>query len=178
MATTVEVLSVSAALVSAIGGAFAAWAAFRSAASARLAQESADTSERRVSLRDLTSTARAVVIEAQRVAVRGGELKREHQSLAIMSGASISSSLDLSLAAVEAKLTEAKEQAKHAELFASSSSNLEHASSEEIDRVQLRLSDSLKKAQATLEDFDREHGIIERQCAARRQSMDQAKYAR
>ena len=178
MSTAVEILSVAASLASAVGGAFAAWAAFKSAKSAQVAQESAARSERRADLRELTATANAVIIEALRVVDRANELKLAHRSLAIMSGMSVSSSLDLSLAAVDAKIAKVNEQVQHAELFANNPTNLEHASAEDIDRVHLRLSASLKAVQAMLEDLGREYAIVESQCAGRRESMDRAKYAR
>ena len=178
MATTLEFLSVSAALVSAVGGAFAAWAAFRSARSAQAAQDSAERSERRASVRELVSIANAVLIDAQRVASLANEVRQTNHSLAIMSGMSASSRLNLLTAELDKKLAHVTEQAEHAKLYASIPNSLEHAPSEEIDRVHLRLSASSKAIQSAIQDLVREHAIAESQCAERREIMDRAKFAR
>jgi hypothetical protein len=178
MASTVEIFSSAAAVASAVGGAFAAWAAFRSAKSAQVAQDSAERSERRVVLREVASIATEILVEVHRVSARGSELRLIYRSLATMSGMSTSSSLDVSLAAVDEKVSRAIVQSQHAELFANGATNLQHAPPDEIDRVQLRLSASLTSIRATLQDLDREYAIVEGQSAERRQSMDRAKYAR
>ena len=72
---TPEVVSTVAAIVSAIGGAFAALAAFRSADSARVAQQAAVAAELRAALRQIGTTATEMLIEAERIASRGNDLK-------------------------------------------------------------------------------------------------------
>ena len=66
-----EIISSVAAVVSAVGGTFAAVAAFRSAESARVAQQAGTAAKHRAALRQVNITAAEVLIEAERIADRG-----------------------------------------------------------------------------------------------------------
>lgn len=178
MTNITDWLSLAAALVSAVGGAFAARAAFLSARSAREAQQAADAAERRASLRDIATAAAAVLVEEKRVSVLVDQVKQTHRALSTLSGASRSSRLDLYVDAAEQKRTEAGSLAEDAKLFAEGAKSLEGVPPEEIDRIQLRQTNSLKKVQTLREDLEREHDSVEAQCAQIRDSMDRARLAR
>lgn len=166
MAITPDIVSATAAVVSAIGGAFAAWAAFRSAGSARVAQQAAADSERRASLRQIATTASEVLIEAQRVESRGHDLKSAYRSLFVIAGSGGGSRQALYDTAVDEKLKEAQGLADSAKVFSSSPRSLEDAPPDEIDRVQLKLSTALTKVRALREDIEREFTSAEGQSAA------------
>ncbi len=124
MADPSAIISAVAAVVSAIGGGFAAVAAFRSAASARDARESAEISEKRAALRQLTVTANEVLVEARRAESRGAELKLAYRALFIFGGSSGGSNEGSYLAEVDKKLAEVTKLSEHARPFASGQDGL------------------------------------------------------
>lgn len=107
---TAEVVSAAAAVVSAIWGAFATWAAFRSADSARASQRAVEESERKTALREVAVTAAEIKVEEQRAAARGAEVALASRALEAFSGSYGNSSTQLMVSAVNEKLAAAKER--------------------------------------------------------------------
>ena len=173
-----ELLNLGITFASALGGAFAAWAAWRSAGHAKAAQESADLAERRAVLREISGAASAVLVEQSRIASRAGELKLGYRSLSTLSGASSSSNLTLLIARIDETLKVVEALATDAKLFSNNAQALAKAPPEEHDRVVTRMRESLIKAQGYREDLEREHTQVESQCAERRESMDRTRLAR
>lgn len=165
---TPEVVSAAAAVVSAVGGAFAAIAAFRSADSARVAQQAAATAELRAALRQIGVTATEVLIEAERIASRGDDLKIAYRSLFIFAGQVGGSREALYDSAVDEKMKHATELSEYSKLFASNTGKLDSAPPEEIDRIQVRLSSILTEIRALREDIEREISGVEGQSATYR----------
>lgn len=175
---TTELFSLAASVVSAMGGGFAAWAAFRSAGSAREAQKSAEESERRASLRRVSETASAVSVEADRILIRGERLKLGYRSLFTLSGGTNHSKLPQYLDVIEEKMRKAAAFGVDASLFAGEPKLLAEATAEDVDRVQLRLAHSLVTVRGIREDLEREETGVESQCAELRESMDRTRLAR
>lgn len=171
MATTAEIVSATSAVVSAIGGAFAAWAAFRSADSARVAQQAAKDTEHSASLRQIAVTASEVIIEAQRVDSRGGDLKRAYRTLFAFAGANSNSRLERYDVAIDEKIKIAANIKHHAKLFTSWPGSLEKAPSEEFDRVQILLSTNLNELGALREGIEREFSSVEGQSSTYRDKV-------
>ena len=144
-----EVASAVAAVVSAIGGCAAALAAFRSARSAETASRGAEEVQRRAALRELSSTAALVVLEAKRVELRAHEFH-------LAAG-----SLDIAAIHAQAEITkihfqsQAKEIIADAALFVGGAKSLRLASLEEIDRVGTRMSEHLNIVSSAREELER-----------------------
>lgn len=173
-----ELLNLGITFASALGGAFAAWAAWRSAGHAKAAQDSADLAERRAVLREISSAASSVLVEQSRIANRADELKLSYRNLFALSGASSSSNLTLLIARIDEKLKAVEALAADAKLFSNNAVALVKAPPEEHDRVITRMRESLIKMQGCREDLEREHNQVESQCAERRESMARTRAAR
>lgn len=163
-----EIISAGAAVVSAIGGGFAALAAFRSAASARATQQSAAAAEHRAALRQIGQTATEVVIEGQRVAERANYLKSAYGSLFVFAGQSGGSRQARYDLAVDEKIKRASDLCDYAKVFTSISGKLDDAPPEETDRVQTNLSSALTEIRALREDLERELAGADGQSASYR----------
>lgn len=169
--STPEVVSAIAAVVSAIGGGFAAVAAFRSADSAREAQRAADETERRFLLRQVALTAKEVVLEADRTSSAAAITLRSYDDLSVFSGAVGGSRHQLVKDALAEKSQRAKAIGKEGEIFDVWPSSLENAPAAEIDRVLTKLLGLLLEAKGMREDLERERADVERQCDAYRKRV-------
>jgi hypothetical protein len=161
-------ISAIAAVVSAIGGAFAAVAASRSATSARVAQEASAESVRRAALREVVLTGGQVLLEVSQVKARAAEASEAYQSLATHTGQFLSSCTAAFQSKVAEKVGKAEEGAAYAKLFLPDARSLDKAPPSEIDRVQVRLTNSLAEVRAIHEDLEREHASVDTECAAYR----------
>ena len=168
---TPEVISAAAAVVSAVGGAFAALAAFRSAESARVTQQAATAAEHRAALRQIGTTATEVLIEAERIASRGSDLKIAYRTLFTFAGQSNGSRRNIYDATVDEKLKHASELGDYAKLFTAAAEKLDGTPPEETDRVQVRLSNTLTEIRALREDIERALSGVEGQSAAYRDKV-------
>ncbi len=164
MTTTVEVISVGAAAVSAIGGALAAWAAHRSAVSAQEAQTAAFDAERRAGLRQIGQIASELLLEGRRVESRANETKLAYQTLFAFSGSTGGSRQKLYISQVDEKLKGAEKRIEYAKLFAPEPAKLKTIPLDEIDRVQTNVLATLTEVRALREDFEREYAGVEAQC--------------
>jgi hypothetical protein len=155
-----EIASAIAAVVSAGGGAFAAVAAFRSADSAREAARSAEDSNRRTMLREVSSTAASILVAVLGVKSRATELNTEYTSAEVFSGSAGNSSLQ-KLKEITLELqTKAESFVADAGLFANGATQLAAAPSEEIDRIWVRLSDNLQVVKTIRDELDRKYAAM------------------
>ncbi|WP_439587668.1 hypothetical protein [Hydrogenophaga sp.] len=178
MTTTVDVVTAGAAFVSAIGGAIAAWAAFKSARSAQKSQESGDALAQKFALRDVALAAGEVRVESNRVLHRAQQLKLSYRDLFIMSGSAVHSSEQLCMAEIEKKVLRVSALAADAANFSDGADNLKRSTIDDIFRVETRLTSSIKEVRAIREDLDRENDQIDAQCAERRKRMENLRFAR
>jgi|SRR6478672_9266214 len=169
--STQEIVSAVAAAVSAIGGAFAAVAAFRSADFARKAQLSADESERRSVLRQVILAAKEVQLDAKRCVDATSLLARSYKDLAIFTDNLGGSRYQLMKDAIEEKTKRAEYIENEGSLFSAWPSTLESAPLEEVDRVLTKVLSLSSEARAMYSDLVRERDDVERQCDAYRKSV-------
>ena len=175
MAEPATVISAIAAVVSAVGGAFAAVAAFRSAGSARDAYEAAQVFEKRSALRHLTVTAGEVLVERRRAESRCAELKLAYRTLSVFAGASGGSAERECLANVDKKLEEVTKLAENAKPFASDEDSLMNGPIGEIISRETKMARVLTQVCAIREDLEREHASVEGQCTTYREKAIQGR---
>lgn len=166
--STAEIVSALAAVLSAIGGGFAAVAAFRSADSARKAQSSADETERRAVLRQVVLTGKDIELEAKRCIDAVTLTSRSYTDLASFTGTLGGSRYQLKKDALEEKGKRAEMIESEGKLFGTWPSNLERAPLGEIDRVLTKLLALLSEVKGMREDLERDRADVERQCDAYR----------
>ena len=171
-ASTTDVLALCASIVSALGGGFAAWAAWQSAASAQRAQAAAQRMERRVQLNEVAATAHAVVNEVRRIQARAVEMRQAYRELATLTGNFGGSRMHTFISEVDRREADAIRIAEHAKLFADGARSLAQTIDEDLDRVQLSLTQASEKARTMREDLDRELSTIRGQCTEQRGSME------
>lgn len=159
------VISTVAAVVSAIGGAFATVAAFRSAGSARVTQDAAAASEKLAALRQLMVAANEVLVEARRAESRGNDLKLSYHVLFTFAGSSGGSREKLYVDATEGKLAEATAISARAKPYSSDLDLLLNGPLEEITGREIKVAQMLTEIRAIREDLEREHASVEGQCA-------------
>lgn len=163
MADSAVVISAIAAVVSAVGGCFAAVAAFRSAGFARTANEAAQLSEKQAALRQMSVTASEVLVEAERANTRGVDLKNAYQTLSAFAGQSGGSRLGLYIDKVDKKLKDTEELSQKARPFISGVEDLINGPLLEMNSREIAMTQALTKIRAIREDLEREHASIEAQ---------------
>lgn len=173
-----EIATAVAAVVSAAGGAFAAIAAFRSAATARDATRQAEESERRALLREVSSAAASIQAVALGVSSRGQELLLEYRSVEVFSGSADHSGLRQLRESTEKLIEKARPLADDAQLFSGGAKSLVDASVQEIEHVRTRLTESLSLVQVIREELDRKYLAIASQNLQHRQVILQARAQR
>jgi hypothetical protein len=155
-----EIATAVAAVVSAVGGTFAAVAAFRSADSAREAARSAEDSNRRAMLREVSSTAASILVAVLGVKSRASDLIIEYTSAEVFSGSAAHSSIQkLKEIALEFQ-AKAESFGADAELFADGAAQLAQAPMEDIDRVWVRLTGTLRVVQTFRDELDRKYAAM------------------
>lgn len=171
MADPSVVISSVAAVISAFGGAFAAVAAFKSAASARDAHEAAQNSEKRTMLRQLMVTAGEVLVEAKQSESRAAQLKLSYRTLFGFGGSSSSSREQLYLSEIDKKLAELTKLSETATPFVSDQDVLMSGPLDEISKREMKIAQTLVKVRAIREDLEREHASVEAQCMTYRDKV-------
>lgn len=161
MTNTAETLTILASVASAVGGVFAARAAFLSAKSAREVKHAADDMQLRGLLREVATTAGAVLVEVKRIQSVGNEVQHAYRALAVLSGAYGNSRMQLYIAAVDEKLNEAKTLAEDSKLFSDGARSIADCPPAEIERVLLRQALALTTTRAMREDLERENTSLE-----------------
>lgn len=152
-----EISTAIASVVSAVGGAFAAVAAFRSADSAREAARSAEDSNRRTRLREVSSAAASILVAVLGIKSRASELIVEYRSAEVFSGSVGHSSLQLLREGTIELQAKAESFVADASLFANGATQLAKSPEEEIDRVWVRLSGNLQLLQTIRDEIDRKY---------------------
>jgi hypothetical protein len=152
-----EVASAIAAVVSAVGGAFAAVAAFRSAATARDATRQAEETERRALLREVSTAAASIQAAVLGVSSRGQELLLEYRSAEVFSGSADHSALRQLRESTENLIEKARSFVEDAQLFSGGAKSLSDAPIEELERVRTRLMETLGLVQVIREELDRKY---------------------
>ena len=173
MADLVTLISVIASGVSAVGGAFAAVAAFRSAGSARDAYEATQVFEKRSALRQLMVTASEVLVEGRRAESRGAELKLAYRTLSIFAGAFGGSAERECLANTDKKLDEVTRLSEYAKPFTCDQAQLMNGPLDEIISRETKMAQVLAQVRAMREDLEREHASVEGQCTTYREKTIQ-----
>ena len=134
--------------------------------------------ESRLALRDLTLAAGEIQVEARRAQSRAEQLKLSYGTLFTLSGSSGNSRRALYSAEIDKKTDRIAQLVEDAKKFDDGAPSLWQATIDDILRVQMRLSNSIKEVRGLREELDREHDQIESQCAKRRESMDRTRLAR
>ena len=155
-----EIASAIAAIVSAVGGAFAAVAAFRSAGAAREAALSAEHANRRAMLREVSAVAASILGAVLGVKSRAAELITEYKSAEVFSGTRENSSLQKLQETTRELQGKAESFVADAGLFANGATQLAASPVEEIDRVLVRLTGNLQLILVDDNYLDRSTTII------------------
>lgn len=171
----IEIASAIAAVVSAVGGAFAAVAAFRSADSAREAAHSAEDSNRRARLRQVSSTAAAILVAALGIKSRASELIFEYKSAEVFSGSAGNSSLQKLKENTLELQAKAEPFVIDACLFVNGATQLAKSPEEEIDRIWVRLNGNLQILQTIRDELDRKYTAMATQNLQHRESALQSR---
>lgn len=168
MPSPVEIASAIAAVISAVGGAFAAVGAMRSASSARHAQQAMERSEKRAALRELVVSWNELQVELQRVVSRATELRTAYQTFFAFSGSSEHSSEKLLLKEIDEKVRSAQKSAEGVAQVSTDVTALYDAALDDINKHHARVEQSLFLVRSVREDIEREHLSIEARCAVHR----------
>ena len=155
-----EIGSAIAAVVSAVGGCAGAVAAFRSARSARDAARSAEDSVHRAAIREVSTTASSVVLEVARLQSFAADLDSEYQTAGIFSGSFQNSGIEQRRKEVANVAESVAKFAVDASLFTGGAQCLSSAPAHEVDRVLLRLMESLATIRAMRDDLARHYAHV------------------
>lgn len=159
--TYVDLLAVVASVASAAGCLLAVRASRRAALAAEVAQAALLKSDRRASLRELRTTASAVLSEGHRLTSLTGQVVMLHRSLAMASEESSREQVDGRVAEAEKKRSEINILIDGARAILDAPAAFEDASAEDIDEACLRQALAMSRIKALGEELDREHAIAE-----------------
>lgn len=173
-----EISTAIAAVVSAVGGAFAAVAAFRSAGAAREAARSAEDTNRRAMLREVSSAAASILVAVLGVKSRGTELIIEYNSAEVFSGSAGNSSLQKLRENTLELQAKAESYVADAGLFVNGATQLAASPAEDIDRILVRLSGNLQIIQTIRDELDRKYTSMASQNAQHREVALQSRVPR
>lgn len=173
-----EISTAIAAIVSALGGTFAAVAAFRSADSAREAARSAEESNRRTRLRELSGTATSILVAVLGVKSRASELVVEYRSAEAFSGSAGNSGLQELIKNTLELQAKAESFVADASLFTNGSMRLVSSPEEDIDRVYVRLATNLQLLQTIRDELDRKYTAMAAQNLQHREIALQSRRAK
>lgn len=157
---SVEILIAIAAIASAVGGAFAAIGAMRSADSAREALKATADLQHKSALREIAVAAGNILVEVERVRARAKDLRAEYQTATIFSGSADHSGYNQLTEQAETLSDSAVAFVEDAQLFADGARSLRSVDSDELDRVLLRQSANLAKVRAIREELERRHDTV------------------
>lgn len=165
MSEPASLISVIASVVSAIGGATACVAAFRSAGHAKEAFEEAQKADKRYSLRQLSLTAHQVVVEVERIKWLAQGLKVAYKTLAVFCGATGGSRVTMFTKEIEEKIGVAETLENKASPFIELQVALLNGPLEEISGREVKMSQYLAEAVALKENIEIELADIQAQNA-------------
>lgn len=164
-------ISAIASAVSALGGAFAAVAAFRSARSAHETQQAASNIEFRARLREIAYTVVSIDAEITRVKSLARHLEKVYSDLAIFNGGSGGSRHEQVRQNVAQRLAKAIEISETAKPFLNGTEALVKAPAEDTDRVLRNLTSSLARLKAYASEFETELQSAEPERTLHQQSV-------
>jgi hypothetical protein len=162
-----ESIAIFAAIVSAIAGVYSAVAAARSAASAQATQQAAAESERRVLFRLISAAAADVEAEHRLAGTCASDLLSGYQTLGVRSGSFQHSGIAERDAKVRERLASVVGDVEHALSFLHGALVLQHAPTEDVERVHIRVATTLARVRSLREAFDRERASLEPQLTGR-----------
>ena len=162
-----ESIAVLAAVASAIAGVFSAVAAARSAAAARETQQAAADAERRVLFRLLSASAAEVDAEHRLAEACASDLLSGYQTLEARSGSIGNSGIAERVVKVRERILAVKGDVEHALTFLYGALVLQQAPTEEVERVNIRVSTTLSRLRSLREAFNRESASLEPQLIRR-----------
>lgn len=171
MSDPVAIISAIAAVISAIGGAVACVAAFRSAKHAKDTFDAGQLSEKRLVLRQLSITAHQVVVEVERIKWTAQGLKVAYQTLLTFAGQFGSSKQNPYTQEVDTKIQEAESLLEKARPFTTFQETLINGPLEEISSREVTIAQSLARAKAIREKLDEELRSIEAQNQTHRERV-------
>jgi len=173
-----EIAIAVAAVVSAVGGCAAAAAAFWSARSALDAARSAEDAGHRAALREVSAAASNVVLEVKRLQSHAVELDTEYQAAGIFSGSFQNSNIELLRKQASELAMKASSYSGDAALFTNGAKSLMSAPPVEVDRVLMRMCESLAMTRALRDELDRKFAQVSATNAEERARRLSAKYAK
>jgi len=160
--STLTVIAVVTGFIGAVGGLFAAAAAFRSAGSAKEAVKHARDVERRGLVRDVTRAAHNVVAETMRVDDFGNKLKQAYQTLAIFSGQAGGSRPKLYITDVEEKQKAILPLQQEARKLIDEGEAYRSLAEEELTEVLTKMDGYLVQVRRVKEKFEHDLESVER----------------
>lgn len=161
MPESASVISVIASVVSAIGGAIACIAAFRSAGHAKEAFEESQKADKRHALRQLSLTAHQVVVEVERIKWLAQGLKVAYKTLVVFCGATGGSRVTIFTKEIEEKVGVAETLENKSSPFIELQVALLNGPLEEISGREVRMSQHLAEAVALREKLEIELADIQ-----------------
>lgn len=169
MGEAVSLISVVASVLSAVGGAFACVAAFRSAGHAKEAFNDSQKAEKRFALRQLSLTAHQVCAEVDRIKWVAQGLKAAYQTLAVFSGVSEGSRVILYDKEIDEKIKLADALVGKARPFIEFQKALLNGPLDEISGREIAMSQHLVGAMALREEIEIELSEVQVQNAVHRE---------
>jgi len=173
LAEITTIVSTAASVISAIGGAAACIAAFRSAGHAQKAFDQNQKMEKRFALRQLSVTAHQVAVEVDRIKWSAQGLKVAYKTLAVFAGAVDGSRQKLMLQEVEDKVKAADSIKEKASPFVDLNTLLLNGPLDEINDREVLMSQLLVEATALREKTEIELSEIQAQNAMYRENVVQ-----
>ncbi|MCQ3830832.1 hypothetical protein HXX02_15445 [Microbulbifer elongatus] len=173
MAEITTIVSAAASVISAIGGAAACIAAFRSAGHAQKVFNENQKIEKTFALRQLSITAHQVAVEVERIKWSAQGLKVAYKTLAVFAGAVGGSRQTLMLQEVEDKVKAADCIKEKASPFVKFNTLLLNGPLEEISNREILISQLLAEATALRERIEIEFSEIQAQNAMYREKVVQ-----
>jgi len=164
------IASAIAGIVAAVGGAFAAYAAYRSARSADDAAKRAEELERRGLFRDVVIAANNMIAETLRVDDLGTRLKREYETLAIFSGGSGGSRVQLQIREIDRKRSECGPIQQQAHAALEGTERLRSAPEQDLVDLLTKFDRLLIQVRRVKEKFSHDLGVVESQNQSYRQN--------
>lgn len=166
-----EWITAIASAVSALGGAFAAIAAFRSARSAHESLQAACKIEFRARLREVADCVALINAEMMRIRSVAGRLEKVYSDLAIFNGSFGGSRHELVRQSVAQRLANAIENSEIARPFLNGTEGLEKAPAEDADRVLRNLTRSLARLRVSAAEFETELQSVETERTLHQQAV-------
>lgn len=156
----IDLVSSVAALVAAVGGLWAARAAHQSAVTAREATRHAENVERRGIFRDLIAAANGVIAESDRVIALFEEVKSEYRTLAVFTGNTGGSRVELYVDRADSKSKEVLPYYDEAKQLVEQQASLRDTSEEDLTQTLCKIGGYLITVQRIKAELEREVSSI------------------